>query len=163
MPLSLHLFIHFSLALLTGFLAGYYFKKLSIGLIAGFLGGFLIDLDHVLEYFLVFDWSFNIQHFLQGRQFLISDHIYLWFHAWEYVVILIIMAKLFYQRRSFAIFLFVLALAASVHLLSDSLINNYPLKYYSLVYRQEMDFSAEKLLNPLEYQKNQVFKRELGL
>jgi len=163
MPLSFHLFIHFSLALLAGGLAGYYLKRLDIGLVAGFIGGFLIDLDHVLEYILTFGWSFSLQHFLEGRQFLISDQIHLWLHAWEYVILLVILARIFWRKKALGIFLIILALASFVHLLSDSLINNYPLKYYSLSYRQEVNFSAEKLLNPAEYLKNQKLKRELGL
>ena len=63
MPLALHLGIHFALAVLSGYLLGSYFNNKKLGVIFGILGGFLIDLDHVLEYFLVFGPSFNLQYF----------------------------------------------------------------------------------------------------
>lgn len=163
MPLYLHLSIHFGLALLAGYLVGRHFKKNVLGLIAGLLGGFLIDLDHVLEYLLVFNWHFNLGYFLEGREFLAADKIYVWFHAWEYVPLLVLLAIVFKKYKALETFLFALALAASVHLLSDSAINQYPLEYYSLIHRQEVNFSAEKLLSPEEYAKNQELKKALGL
>ncbi len=163
MPLPLHLLIHFGLALLTGYLAGRYFKKLEMGIVAGFIGGFLIDFDHVLEYLITFGPQFSLQYFLEGRQFLITDQIHLWFHAWEYIIVLIILARIFRTKQILAAFLITLAFASGIHLLTDSIINNYPLKYYSLSYRQELGFSAQKLLSPAEYQKNQKIKKELGI
>jgi len=142
MPLSLHLIIHFTLAIITGYLAGLHFKKIELGVLIGFLGGFLIDLDHVLEYFLVYGFHFNLIHFLQGRQFLISDKIHLWFHAWEYVPIFFLLALAFKKNKVLETILITLAFAMSVHLLTDSVINKYPLKFYSLLNRVEVNFSA---------------------
>jgi len=163
MPLPLHLFIHFVLALFVGFLAGKHFKKLELGLAIAFLGGFLIDFDHLLEYFLVFGFDFNLNYFLAGREFLVSNKIHLWFHAWEYVVLLLGLAWVFKKYKVIEMTLVTLALAIFVHLATDALINQYPLKYYSLLYRQEVNFAAEKLLSPEEYLRNLELKRELGL
>ena len=79
MPLSLHLIIHFSLAIIVGYFCGRLFKKPGLGIIVGIMGVFLIDLDHVLEYFLVFGPTFNLQYFIESRQFLVSDKIKLFF------------------------------------------------------------------------------------
>jgi len=163
MPLSLHLLIHFSLAILTGYLAGKYFRKLGLGIIIGFIGGFLIDLDHVLEYFFVYGLNFNLIYFLQGRQFLISDQIQLWFHAWEYVIILLIFAYLFKKRNIVKAVLVTLALAIGVHLATDSIINHYQPQFYSLSYRASLGFSAEELMSREEYELNQKWKSEMGL
>jgi len=163
MPLSLHLLIHFTLAILTGYLAGAHFKKIELGVLVGFLGGFLIDLDHVLEYLLVYSLNFNLIYFLQGRQFLISDQIHLWFHAWEYMPILLLLALVFKKKKTLETIFVTLAFAMSVHLLTDSVINKYPLKFYSLLNRTEVNFSAQKLMRPDDYQKNQETKIELGL
>ncbi len=163
MPLPLHLLIHLTLALSTGYIAGKHFKNIKVGLICGFLGGFLIDLDHVLEYFLVYGFHFNLVYFFQGRQFLLSDQIHLWFHAWEYVLFLLFLAIILKKYKLIETILVTVALAISVHLLSDSLINQYPPKFYSLMYRAENNFSAAKLMRPEDYQKNLEWKKELSL
>jgi hypothetical protein len=163
MPLSIHLFIHFALAILVGYLIGRHFKKIALGVVCGFLGGFLIDLDHVLEYFLVYGFNFNLIYFLQGREFLLSDKIHLWFHAWEYVIILVILTRLFKKYKTIQVVVVTLACAISVHLLTDSIINKYPHQFYSLSHRWELNFSAQALLSPSEYQKNQESKYWLGL
>lgn len=152
MPLYIHLAIHFILAVLSGYAVGAYFKKPVTGLLAGVAGGFLIDLDHVLEYFLVFGWEFNIFSFLDGEQFLVSGLIRLWFHAWEYIPILVILAWLFRRQLYAKTIVLALVLGGSVHLLSDVMINNYPFRNYSLIYRYRQDFKAENLLNHDQYQ-----------
>lgn len=152
-PLPLHLFIHFTLAYLVGLAIGLRFKELEIGIMAGILGGFLIDLDHLLEYFLFYGWHFNPLYFIEGREFVLTNQIHLWFHAWEYVPLVLLLAWLVRQRRAWAAFFVALALAGFVHLASDCLINNYPVRNYSLIYRYHVDFSAPQLLNPEQYQK----------
>ena len=151
-PLPLHLFIHFTLAYLVGLFVGTRFKKLELGIIAGIIGGFLIDLDHLLEYFLFYGWQFNFWHFIEGREFVLSNQIHLWFHAWEYIPIILIFACLT-RRKSLSAFFVALALGGLVHLVSDSFINNYPFRNYSLLYRYQINFSAPKLLSPEQYQK----------
>jgi len=163
MPLALHLSLHLIIALAVGYTFGRYFKNVTLGLIAGFVGGFFIDLDHILEYFLTLPWPFHLTYFLQGREILISDKIRLWFHAWEYLPVLLLAAWLLRRRRKLTVFLLTVAVAAGVHLLSDSLINAYPLKFYSLSYRASVNFSAARLLPPEKYQENLKDKAELGL
>jgi hypothetical protein len=165
LPLPLHLLLHFSLAVLVGFYVGRHFKKIWLGIVAGILGGFLIDLDHVLEYFLVFGLRFNFNYFITGREFLISDKMHVWFHAWEYVPLLLLAAWLFWRKKKIAVatFLCALALGGLVHLTTDCLINRFPPQNYSLIYRWQHNFSAEILLSPEQYQKNLDEKVEMGL
>ncbi len=163
MPLSLHLSIHLLLALLSGYLVGRATGRPLIGLVAGFAGGFLIDTDHIFEYLLVFGWNFNFSHFLEGREFLVSNTIHLWFHVWEYVPFLLLAAWAFRRHEAVKTIVLALAMAVSIHLLSDSLINSFPPKYYSLLYRQSVNYSAEKLLSPEQYQENLERKAELGI
>ena len=164
-PLSLHLFIHFALAALVGYLVGWYFGVIWLGLIAGILGGFFIDLDHVLEYFIVFGLRFNLKHFLEGRQFLSSDKMYIWFHAWEYVPVFLAAVWLFwhYQVFNVAIFLLALTIGAFVHLVSDCFINHFPARNYSLINRWRHGFYAPRLLRPEQYQHNLEQKKRLNL
>ncbi|HZJ41518.1 MAG TPA: hypothetical protein VFD51_00665 [Patescibacteria group bacterium] len=163
MPLAIHLLIHFTLAVLSGYLIGRFFDKEKIGLIFGVLGGFLIDLDHVLEYFLVFGLNFNLQHFIESRQFLVSDQIRLYFHAWEYLPILLVIAYIFRKKRNIKIALITLAFAGTIHLISDVFINNYYFKYYSIYYRASLKYADSDLLPSGIYDINQEYKIELGL
>lgn len=163
MPLSIHLLIHFLVAIIIAGLLGMYFKKIPLAIIAGIMGGFFIDLDHVLEYFLYYGLRFNLNYFIEGREFLFSDKIYLLFHAWEYVPILLIFAYIIKKRRSLAIFIFVFVMAGAAHLFSDVIINQYPLKFYSLSYRASKNFSAPHILSPENYQKNLKAKENLKI
>jgi len=163
MPLSLHLTIHLTVAIIVGYICGRIFKKPGLGVVMGILGGFLIDLDHVLEYFLVFGPTFNLQYFIESRQFLTSDKIKLFFHAWEYFPILLVLAFIFRKRQNLKVIFFTLAIAGAVHLVSDVFINGYYFKYYSLIYRYQLDYSASEIL-PLEiYQLNREYKEKLGI
>ena len=163
MPLPLHLSIHLFFALLSGYLAGKYFKNVPLGIFIGFCGGFLIDLDHVLEYFLVYGPHFNLLYFKQGRQFLSSGQTHIWFHAWEYLPILLGLGYLFRKNKTAKIIFFTLAFAGSIHLISDCLINQCSLEFYSLSYRAANGFSSEKILSPENYRKNIELKQELGI
>lgn len=156
MPLYIHLSIHFILAVLTGYAVGKYYRQPKIGLLAGIAGGFLIDLDHVLEYFIVFGWQFNLANFLMGYQFLDSGLIRLWFHAWEYIPIFIILAWFFRRNLVAKTIILTLVWSGSVHLVSDVFINNYPVRNYSWLYRYHQDFQAKNLLSEAQYQKYQA-------
>lgn len=159
MPLPLHLLIHLSVALLTGYAVGWLFKRIDIGLLGGLWGGFFIDLDHVLEYFLIFGPSFNIVKFLAGQQFLASEKIYILFHAWEYIPILLLIAWLIRKCRAWSILVVTVAVSALLHLASDCLINNYPPRNYSLLYRYQVNFQAREILSPTQYQEFIEYKR----
>ncbi len=163
MPLYIHLSIHFLLAVLTGYLCGRFFKQVRLGIIVGILGGFLIDLDHILEYFLVFGPTFNFQYFIESRQFLISEQIRLYFHAWEYAPILLLLAWVFKSYQRVKLVLVTLAFAGSIHLISDVFINQYYFRYYSITYRYQHNFSAPQLLSSEQYQRNLDYRQELGI
>lgn len=153
MPLFVHLALHLSLALGAGYLVGRYFNRSWQGTIAGFVGGVLIDLDHVIDYWAEFGWRFNIWEFLQGGQYLASGQIHTWFHAWEYLPVLIAVAWLLRRHRTAAAVIAALAAGAFVHLVTDCLVNNYPPRNYSLAYRIGVDFRVESLLNEEQYRR----------
>lgn len=161
--LPLHLSIHFFMAILSGLVFGLVFKRIWLGLIAGILGGFLIDLDHILEYFFVFGLKFNLTDFFNGLQFLTSDKILLIFHAYEYFLLLIFLAYLLRKKETLSFFLITLAFAIFVHLVSDSYINNFPPKNYSIIYRASKNFSAPELLSPAQWENNLEIKEWLEL
>ncbi|MFA6514349.1 MAG: hypothetical protein WCT50_03640 [Patescibacteria group bacterium] len=163
MPLYIHLIIHFILAVLVGFYFGRRFKHVWLGIIMGITGGFLIDMDHVLEYFLVYGFQFNAQYFIESRQFLTTDKIRIFFHAWEYFPILLFLGWIFREKKVLKIIFLTLAFAGAVHLVTDVFINHYQFKYYSIYYRYSHSFSAPRLLSPTDYQINQEYKMRLGI
>lgn len=164
LSLTKHLLVHFILAALSGLFCAFFLQgPLGWGLLIGIAGGFLIDLDHVLEYFFVFGLKFNLQSFLKSQQFLKSDKIYLVLHAYEYFPLLILMAYFFRHNQSLFFVFLTLALSGLVHLLSDSVINNFPIKNYSIIYRASKNFSAPRLLRPYQWEHNLKIKKELGL
>lgn len=163
LPLTLHISIHLLMAILSGLVFGLVFKRVWLGLIAGILGGFLIDIDHVLEYFFVFGLRFNLTDFLNGLQFLTSDKIWLVFHAYEYFPILIFFAYLFRKKEALSFFLITLAFAGFVHLVSDSYINNFSPKHYSLIHRASKNFSASEILSQEHWEEHSKIKSWLEL
>lgn len=162
-PLPLHLSIHFLLAVVSSLLAGYYFKEKIVSFLAGIVAGFFIDLDHALEYLLVFKGHFNFQYFFEGRQFLTSEQLHLWFHAWELVPVLFIIAWLFRRQRVVKIIAITMAFAGAVHLATDVVINQVSPKFYLLGYRASRDFQMKNLMTPGVYQENLELKAELGI
>jgi hypothetical protein len=162
-PLSIHLLIHFILAVLAGFLVGNFFNKAKLGIIAGIMGGFLIDLDHVLEYFFAFGLHFNFRYFIEGREFLISNKIILIFHAWEYIPLLLLAAWFLRARRNVAIFLVALTFGGFVHLTSDCFLNAYPPRNYSIIYRLSKGFNNAYFLSPVQRELNDKYRAELGI
>ncbi len=163
LPLSIHLSIHFIVAGLVGLLAGKFFNELKIGIIAGIMGGFLIDLDHVLEYFFTFGLRFNFTHFFQGRQFLVSNRMLSIFHAWEYILVILLVIFLVRRYHNIKIFFITLVLSATVHLVSDCIINKFPPRNYSIIYRAAKGFNSSLLLDADQLEANNRLKRDLGL
>lgn len=163
LSLPLHISIHLLLAILSGLFFAVLFKNFYETFLAAILGGFLIDLDHVLEYFFVFGLNFNVNKFLHGYQFLTSDKIWLVFHAFEYFPLLLIISYFFRYQKKLSLFFLVLAFSGLVHLVSDCYINNYPAKNYSIIYRASKNFSAQELLRPHQWELNLKTKQKLGL
>ncbi len=139
-----------ALHLLSSSIAGYFVwsilgakrkDMLRLAFIVGLIGGFLIDVDHFIDYFFVFGTYFNFDYFMRGLQFEISGKTYVFFHAFEYVIISAIIALLVKSTRTKLIF-FTLALAMLLHLLTDMALFNIPFQQYFIVYRAMHGFSA---------------------
>jgi hypothetical protein len=162
LSLPLHLSIHLFFSLLAGLIVWLFFRRnLFLALFGGILGGFLVDFDHFIDYFLAFGWHFNFYWFSKGFEFLKSDRIYLFFHAWEYVIILIIAVIILKKRFSKTrLFLFSIALGLLFHLTGDVIMNEgMKLQSYSLIYRIKNNFKTEQLVTPGHYQYN-IEKRQ---
>lgn len=164
MHLFFHLAIHFTASILAGILVwwGYGEGYFLTAVLAGILGGFLIDLDHIIDYYLAFGWKFKLSYFLKGYQFLKSDKIYIFFHGWEYVALLSIGIFLFTFPFWLEIAILSISLGAFFHLVADAMINHgMTFQGYSLFYRARRRFEAEKILTSQHYQEHSSEKKKV--
>lgn len=106
---------HFPFALLSCWLV-YRITKSARATVTAFLISFFIDIDHVVDYFIAYGWSLNLPSFLSSRYFFKNQMIIVPFHAWEIVLLLLVLAKFIKSKRD--LFLAV-ALAVIFHLVWD--------------------------------------------
>lgn len=150
MPLYLHLLIHLFFALLAGFFVWEKWRKPAISFLAAFAGGFLVDLDHLIDYFLHFGFDFRLDYFFGNRHFIESGKNYIFFHGWEYAVILLIFA-LILKSKTIKSLLLALALGMFFHLSADVYLNRMPFLSYSIIYRATNNFTADWVIHPERY------------
>lgn len=146
MPLPLHLAFHVLLSVFAGVLAGRITKEWKYALLAALVGGVLVDLDHLLDYFLQFGFTFNLQQFLGGAQFSMSGKLYIFFHAWEYVPVFLV-AYFFVKHVEAKAVLLGLALGLFLHLCADVVIDGMPFTAYSILCRMNEAFSLGDVTN----------------
>lgn len=161
--MSTDLFFHLLLHIITSLIAGYIVWKIwgkaMSAFLWGFIGGTLIDLDHLLDYFLAFGWSFNIEYFAKGYQFLKSDKIYILFHGWEYVIILLVIAIWAVKNKVIKSVILALALGLCFHLSVDTITNEgAKISTYSVIYRVKRSFELKELVTNDHYIDHQVRK-----
>lgn len=153
LSLPLHLSIHLFFSLLAGLIVWRIWKKPLLAVFFGFCGGFLIDLDHVIEYFWVFGWNWQWQYFRRGYQFLKSGELHVLFHAWEYVIILVLAVFLF-KNKYVRTILLSLALGIFFHLATDVIVDDMPIRAYSLNYRIANNFEIARIVKKANYEKH---------
>jgi hypothetical protein len=151
------LFLHISIHILSGLLAGYFvwrlWKKPLPAFLSSFLGAVVIDFDHFIDYFLAFGFNFSaswrINYFIHGYQFLKTDKIYILFHGWEYVIIFLILGLLIFKNKTAKTVFVALALGMLFHLIYDTNANEgMRFRSYSIIYRAENNFNLEKAVTP---------------
>lgn len=99
--------------------------------LAMMLATYLIDLDHLIDYFSFYGISFNLFKFLNVEYFALKGTSYVIFHAWEWVGLFGFLA---YLRRSWKSVYTIIAFALLPHLIVDSLTLSSFL-YYSIIFR----------------------------
>ncbi len=148
----------------AGYLVWKVWRKPVPSFLAGFLGGVFIDLDHLLDYFLAFGFSFNLSYFLQGYEFLKSDKIYVIFHGWEYLVVLVVLVLLIKSNLWLKSAILALFLGSFFHLLVDVTINHgMTFKSYSLSYRMLNNFDLQKIVTTEHYKRHLLQKEAVTL
>jgi hypothetical protein len=157
MELALHIFFHFLLSLIAGCFVFYLWRKPALAFIFAIIGGVAVDFDHFFDYLLAFGLKLNLFYFIHGYQFMKNDKIHLFFHAWEYVVILSFLAFILKNKIAKTIFL-ALTLGLCFHLISDVYLNEVPVDTYSITYRAMNNFDLQKLATPKHWQEHLYLK-----
>lgn len=179
MNIIFHELFHLLLALIPPIVIIKYHSKRSSLLLAGLIGGFFIDLDHLIDYVLAFGLKFRLDYFIKGYQFLKSDKIYVFFHSYELIMLLLLTSFIIQQlslrgveRRSnpvknnlIFISLLTLTLASSMllHVIFDIVENELPPATYSLTYRLKNNFDTKNLVYPDHYRYHLEQKKKIKL
>jgi hypothetical protein len=143
--LFFHELLHFLAAILISLyvVKKYHSFKLVIGV---FLISFLIDADHLTEWFWVYktDLVYIFSHF-NGGYFREAGKITIFFHSWELLPLVWFLGKIWEKERLAK----AIILAVAGHYLVDQLVYTslfaMPLWQYSLIYRAINQFSFWKL------------------
>ena len=132
--LTLHLFFHLLFAIPFAFFLWNKTKsKKQVTIL--FLATFLIDTDHLVDYFAFSGFNFNIVNFLSGEYFVATQKSFTPFHAWEWILILGIFTRLRGWNTLYA----VLLLALIPHIIVDSIATGKPW-FYSIIFRFSRGF-----------------------
>lgn len=116
-----------------------YLKSGNLGYFITFIsGGILIDLDHLIDYFLFFKNRFKLKDFLNAA-FIESGKVYLILHSWEINLIVFFLGLTIKSNG-----LLLLALSLTIHLSIDNLQRKNRLAYF-FTYRVINKFDARIL------------------
>lgn len=115
-------------------------EQLSIGAL---LGNVVCDTDHIIEYtkFCIDNKRRPSFHeFMSGEYFAEKKKICLIFHGWEYLLLLILIAK---AGKNHGVMGFTLGYA--IHLILDTLGNDCTAKGYSIIYRKKAEWDIDRI------------------
>ena len=140
-------FIHLLLSLLVGYFV-YRLYKRKEAFISAILGGFLIDIDHLFDYFFFYkkSLSFSLQEFLSGHYFKILGQVHVFFHSYELVVVFLIAYLIVMKhaktkdKQLLATIFLALSLAMLLHISFDILHNHINWQAFSLINRIHTHF-----------------------
>ena len=161
LPLTIHLIIHFLTGILSGLIVYLLWHQALISFAGGIIGAFFIDLDHFIDYLLVFKLKFRLNYFFGGYAFIKSSKLYIFFHGFE-ISMIEILISLTISNFILKSFLLSIGLGSLFHLVSDVWMNHIPFKTYWLTFRLLNNFNVKKLITDKEYQKHIEDKRRLG-
>lgn len=129
---------HLFFSLLAGSLVGFFCRN-YYSIPVAFLSGFFVDADHLIDYGIYKKFrKFNLSEFLSGKFFDKSGKVYVFFHGFEYVPVLIVMGVVFSNLS----WLFLsLGLSLFFHLCFDTIHNRTKRQSYFFTFRLINHFS----------------------
>jgi len=170
MSLILHIFFHFLISLIAGAIVWKLYGRPILAFLSAIIGGVIVDFDHFIDYFMAFGFNFKLSYFADGFQFLKTDKLYLLFHGWEYVIILLILSQIFTRKaRIYPVARYSgaagaimagLALGLFFHLITDVNLNKIPISTYSVIHRTQKNFNLEKLVTIEHWERHQLLKQD---
>ena len=129
--------------------AGLYFASHSWSMaIACFVAGVLIDLDHFLDYLVNFSPRLGFRHFFDCFENQVFDRIIVFLHAWEWVVLAIVIAAVTLSDVTIGI-----AAGMLLHMTLDQVFNRHNACGYFLLFRLANRFDAKRFHGSAEYRR----------
>ncbi len=129
------------------------------GALACFIAGVFIDLDHLFDYFLNIGPPVRVKHFFWTFKYDVLNNIIVFFHAWEWVLIMFVILWLI-DWNPVAVGLF---FGVCSHLLLDEIFNDHQPLAYFLTYRVFHRFSARHFYSKHEYEKRLKNTKKTGV
>ena len=115
-------------------------KTLSYALFAGIISGLLIDVDHFLDYFLVYGTTFDFFKFMHESGYIQTGRATVIFHGFEYALIGFL-AIFFVKKGLHKMIVTTITFCLFFHLLIDASLYSIPLYYFLFTYRLTHNFS----------------------
>lgn len=123
------------------------YTRSAVAGLACFFSGFLVDVDHLLDYWVNHGLRFNVGHFFYVFRKEPLKKILVLFHAWEWVLILLA-AVLLTKGNMLFTGLFV---GIGSHMFFDQVVNKHSAFAYFLIFRIRSGFEGAKFHGPGEY------------
>ena len=118
-----------------------YFKSFGYAAVS-FLAGVLIDLDHIIDYYLNYGFTFNIKKIYNSCLAISLKRLYIVFHSYELIAFLWAAIYIF----SLSKFWQAIALGFTQHIILDQVSNPVRAFGYSFIYRLCNAFDADRIL-----------------
>lgn len=137
--------VHFLLALAVGLFFYWRFRRWET-IITAIIFGFLIDVDHLFDYFAFFNFQFNLSSFFATQTYFVpSGKIYVLFHAWEWLILLWLIFWQIGKRFKIKSLQWVVSGAYFFHLVWDCISTQTLPLVYLITYRLLNDFEISKI------------------
>lgn len=133
------LFEHFFTALLIGCI-GWFVSDIFYCVPCALIAGWLIDLDHICDFFLnsIRSKKINLSFIRTGEYFKINNTVIVPLHAWEITTVLLLLGMM---MSSYNAPLLAAAIAHGAHLLQDQLTYKVRIFGYSFISRMNQKFT----------------------
>lgn len=118
-------------------------------ILVGMLLTLLIDCDHLLDYILYFGFNFSLEQLLSARYFVNSGKVRVILHAWEWLVLLLVLYNVF-NKDLYKKVIFLLFIALISQLIVDVFTYNTSFLSYSILFRAYHNFSISVFYKPNE-------------
>jgi hypothetical protein len=98
--------------------------------------GFLIDVDHLFDYFAYFGVNFSLVNFAKVNSYTVpAGKVYVLLHGWEYVILFSLLGWLFENKLDVPGLAMIIMVSYLVHLVKDNFSSTHQPLAYSIIYR----------------------------